>query len=152
MSLDNISPLIDGIVSTNYMPPPFWRKPYNPDGWEGIDPIVLNLSRDEVSKPMYSNVAHFDYDGDGFAEETEWIGQNQGLLVMDHNENGIIDDGSELFGNQTILSNGRQAVDGYQALAELDDNKDGIIDASDTSWSKLLVWIDNGDDIIRIAS
>ena len=71
---------------------------------------------------------------------------------MDRNENGIIDDGSELFGNQTILSNGRQAVDGYQALAELDDNKDGIIDASDTSWSKLLVWIDNGDDIIRIAS
>ena len=65
------------------------------------------------------------------------------------NGNGIIDDGSELFGNQTILSNGRQAVDGYQALAELDDNKDGIIDASDTFWSKLLVWVDNGDGVTQ---
>ena len=117
--------------------------------WEKVDPVVLNLSKEETATLNYISITHFDYDGDGFAEMTEWIGKNQGLLAMDRNGNGIIDDGSELLGNQTILSNGRQAVDGYQALAELDDNKDGIIDASDTSWSKLLVWVDNGDGVTQ---
>ena len=57
----------------------------------------------------------------------------------------MIDDGGELFGNQTILSNGRTAVDGYQALAELDGNHDGVIDATDAAWQELRVWVDNGD-------
>ena len=129
-------------------PEKYWEKPRNPlKDWLNIDPVVLNLTKDGTSNLVYTSTAHFDYDGDGFAEMTEWIGENQGLLVMDRNENGVIDDGSELFGNQTILSNGRQAVDGYQALAELDDNHDGIINASDTSWSKLLIWVDNGDGV-----
>ena len=38
---------------------------------------------------------HFDFDGDGFAEYTEWISDTQGLLVWDRNQNGVIDDGKE---------------------------------------------------------
>ena len=40
---------------------------------------------------------HFDFDGDGFAEYTEWISDTQGLLVWDRNQNGVIDDGKELW-------------------------------------------------------
>lgn len=33
---------------------------------------------------------HFDFDGDGFAEYTEWISDTQGLLVWDRNQNGVM--------------------------------------------------------------
>ena len=33
---------------------------------------------------------HFDFDGDGFAEYTEWISDTQGLLVWDKNQNGVM--------------------------------------------------------------
>jgi hypothetical protein len=39
-----------------------------------------------------------------------------------------IDDGSELFGNNTILSNGNKAANGFEALKDLDSNNDGKID------------------------
>jgi len=70
------------------------------------------------------------------------VDKNDALLVWDRNNNGQIDDGGELFGNQTLLSNGQKAANGFQALAELDSNSDGIIDQNDESWSELRLWID----------
>lgn len=88
---------------------------------------------------------HFDFDGDGFAEYTEWISDTQGLLVWDRNQNGIIDDGKELFGDDSVLNSGKKSRDGFEALADFDTNGDGCVDASDDGWSKLRVWMDNGD-------
>jgi hypothetical protein len=51
-----------------------------------------------------------------------WVGKDDGLLVFDKNNNGKIDDGSELFGNNTILSNGNKAANGFEALKDLDSN------------------------------
>ena len=45
---------------------------------------------------------------DGFAEYTEWISDTQGLLVWDRNQNGIIDDGKELFGDDSVLNSGKK--------------------------------------------
>ncbi len=116
---------------------------------KAIDPVVLNLSEEGKANGLGASFVYFDYDGDGFAERTGWIGEQQGLLVVDLNENGIIDDGKELFGDKTILKNGRQAKDGYQALKELDENKDGVIDSQDSAWLKLRVWVDNGDGMTQ---
>ena len=113
------------------------------------DPVVLNLSSEAQSNVLDASYSYFDYDGDGFAERTAWIGEQQGLLVVDLNENGIIDDGKELFGDKTILKNGRKAKDGYQALNDVDENKDGVIDSQDSAWIKLRVWIDNGDGMTQ---
>ena len=88
---------------------------------------------------------HFDFDGDGFAEYTEWISDTQGLLVWDRNQNGVIDDGKELFGDYSVLNSGKSSKDGFEALADFDTNGDGCVDASDDGWSKLRVWMDNGD-------
>ncbi len=69
-----------------------------------------------------------------------------GLLVRDINGNGVIDDGTELFGTSTILPNGTKAANGFAALAALDSNGDGKIDASDPVYAQLAVWRDlNGD-------
>ena len=110
-------------------------------------PIILDLDGDGVEADTY---AFFDHEGDGFAELSRWGGVDDGILVWDRNNDGVINDGSELFGNNTVLVNGRKAAHGFAALADLDSNNDGVIDASDTAWTELRVmrWTDdNGNGI-----
>ncbi|VVM19280.1 Alkaline phosphatase (EC [uncultured Gammaproteobacteria bacterium] len=80
---------------------------------------------------------YFDHDNNSFAEQSGWVGKDDGLLVFDKNNNGKIDDGSELFGNNTILSNGNKAANGFEALKDLDSNNDGKIDNQDTNFNNL---------------
>jgi hypothetical protein len=115
------------------------------------DPLALDLDGDgKVSTLAESNWsgALFDNDGDGIRTASGWIGGNDGLLVRDMNGNGTIDNGSELFGDQTVLRNGQRAANGFAALADLDSNGDGVIDASDEAFGSLRIWRDlNGDGI-----
>ncbi|MDR1349171.1 MAG: hypothetical protein LBJ59_00030, partial [Zoogloeaceae bacterium] len=73
----------------------------------------------------------FDHDGDGIKTGTGWVKGDDGFLVLDRNGNGQIDDGSELFGVDTIKSNGQKATSGLDALADLDSNGDGVFDQND---------------------
>ncbi len=111
-----------------------------------FDPLILDLDNDGIETINVKDGAYFDHDGNAFAEQTGWAKSDDGLLVMDRNGDGIINTGKELFGDQTILQNGQRATDGFQALAELDSNSDGVIDISDTAFSNLKIWQDiNGD-------
>ncbi|XWU45337.1 MAG: hypothetical protein HEQ09_09280 [Dolichospermum sp. UKL202] len=109
-------------------------------------PIILDLDGNGVDTISKSAGIHFDLDGNKFAETTGWVGKNDGLLVLDKNGNGKIDNGTELFGNNTLLKNGTKAANGFVALAELDNNKDGKIDASDTAYNQLRVWKDSNSN------
>ena len=52
-------------------PEKYWEQSHNPlENWPDIDPVVLNLSKDVITNSIYTSTAHFDYDGDGFAEKT----------------------------------------------------------------------------------
>jgi trimeric autotransporter adhesin len=106
------------------------------------DPLILDLDGDGIQTTNVKASAFFDHDRNGFAEQTGWVNPHDGLLVMDRNGNGIIDNGSELFGGHTLLKDGTRAADGFQALAELDTNHDGKIDANDPAFSQLRVWKD----------
>ena len=105
-------------------------------------PLAIDLDGDGVETVSVDNGVYFDHDGNGFAEKTGWIGSDDALLVRDINENGQIDDGSELFGNQTILSNGEKAANGFEALADLDSNHDGVFDGDDEAFGEIKVWQD----------
>ncbi|MDR2452078.1 MAG: hypothetical protein LBE85_10025, partial [Candidatus Accumulibacter sp.] len=105
-------------------------------------PLVLDLDGDGVETLGTDTGVHFDHDGNGAAELSGWAGKDDGLLVLDRNGNGKIDNGGELFGNNTRLSNGQTADNGFAALAELDGNRDGIIDAQDAVFAQLRVWRD----------
>ncbi|MDM3860443.1 MAG: hypothetical protein PT118_11490, partial [Aphanizomenon gracile PMC644.10] len=109
-------------------------------------PIILDLDGNGVDTISKSAGVHFDLDGNKFAETTGWVGKNDGLLVLDKNGNGKIDDGSELFGNNTLLKNGNKAANGFAALSELDSNKDSKIDAADSDYSQLRVWKDSNSN------
>lgn len=70
------------------------------------------------------------------------------MLAIDINGNGIIDDGTELFGNSTKMPDGSNATGGFKALSQYDSNSDGVIDEKDSAYDKILVWRDiNGDGI-----
>jgi hypothetical protein len=65
---------------------------------------------------------------------------------LDRNHDGVINDGSELFGSSTVLGNGQRAKDGYVALSEMDTNGDGLITSADKGFADLRVWIDSNSD------
>lgn len=108
------------------------------------DPLILDLNGDGVKTTSVASGAYFDVDCTGFAELTAWANDEDGVLARDVNNNGWIDNGSELFGDQTLLSDGvTKATSGFQALAELDSNGDNKIDVNDTAFAELGVIKDN---------
>ncbi len=109
-------------------------------------PLILDLDGDGVETLGKDARIFFDHDANGFAQLTGWVAPDDGLLVWDRNGNGAIDDGSELFGNNTLLTNGQKAANGFAALAEWDANKDGVIDANDETFGALRIWRDVNSD------
>ena len=68
------------------------------------DPLVLDLDGDRVELIAENNWngVLFDFNGNGIKTATQWVSSDDGLLVWDRNGNGKIDNGSELFGEDTI--------------------------------------------------
>ncbi|MCV9964825.1 cadherin domain-containing protein [Pararhizobium sp. BT-229] len=108
-------------------------------------PIVLDLDGDGIETLGHAADVHFDHDGNGFAELSGWVAPDDGLLVFDRSGNGKIDNGGELFGNYSVVGNGK-AQNGFVALGQLDSNKDKSITAADKDFSKLKVWRDADSD------
>lgn len=94
------------------------------------DPLVINLDSNiaEVSDQKFL----FDVDHDGIVDEISQLSSKSGYLALDKNGDGIINDGSELFGTSS--------GDGFKDLAQYDTDGDGWIDEDDEVWSKLLIW------------
>ena len=117
------------------------------DNCEPVSPLLIDLDGDGVEA---NALTHFDHAGDGWSELSYWADEDDGVLVWDKNGDGVINDGSELFGNNNILANGNTAEHGFAALSDLDSNGDGIINAADDNFADLRVmrWTDaNGNDI-----
>lgn len=113
-----------------------------------VDPIVLDLGNNGFNPTSLNGGVNFDLDGNGMAERINWIQGDDAILAYDKNEDGVINDGTEVFGDNTILKSGEKAANGFEALAEFDSNGDGIINAEDERFEQLLVWQDlNGNGI-----
>lgn len=106
-------------------------------------PLVLDIDGDGVELTAFdpdTTYAGFDIDADGFAEQTAWVGGDDGLLVRDLDSSGTIDSSAELFGSATI--------DGFALLASFDLNSDHVINQYDAVWADLLIWQDVNEDAI----
>ena len=108
-----------------------------------VDPLILDLNGDGIQISNLSSGVYFDLNKDNFKEKTQWISKEDGFLVRDINGDGIINNGGELFGDQTIKSDGTIAIDGFDALRDYDENNDNIINYKDSIYSELKVWKDN---------
>jgi hypothetical protein len=111
-----------------------------------VTPIVLDLNGDGVQTLSIAAGVQFDIAADGSAATTGWVSSADGLLVMDRNADGSINDGSELFGSATTLADGSKAANGYVALGEMDANRDGMVSSLDAGFDKLQVWVDANSD------
>ena len=105
------------------------------------DPIILDLDGDGFNIESKENGSHFDLDNNGFAEKINWTSKD-GFLCLDLNGNGAVDNGGELFGDNTLLADGTKAKNGFEALAQYDSNGDGVIDKNDEIFESLRIWVD----------
>jgi hypothetical protein len=109
----------------------------------GTDPLLVDLQGAYKLSGLDDAVA-FDINAVGHRQLIGWTARGSGIafVALDRNGNGQIDDGGELFGNATPLSDGVRAQNGFEALAQYDSNGDGIIDSQDRIWNQLLLWTD----------
>jgi len=79
------------------------------------EPLTLDLDGDGIETVGINtnNPILFDHNADGVKTATGWVKPDDGMLVMDRNNNGVIDNGRELFGDSTQLSAGGNAADGF---------------------------------------
>ncbi|WP_298029534.1 calcium-binding protein [uncultured Campylobacter sp.] len=123
----------------------------NEDLPETYDPIVIDFNKNGVTSTRLDNTVYFDHDNNGFAEATAWVEKDDGLLALDKNNNGKIDNGNELFGNHTISNTAygytdKKATNGYEALKAYDLNGDNAIDEKDEIFNKLKIWKDKNSN------
>jgi hypothetical protein len=82
----------------------------------------------------------------GAPAATDWPTAATPWIALDLDGDGTISSGAELFGSSTVLDGGTRAHDGFAALAALDANGDGVLDARDPMFGRLVLWSDrNGD-------
>ncbi|MBR6770137.1 MAG: hypothetical protein IKM28_02650 [Lachnospiraceae bacterium] len=95
-----------------------------------VDPLVINLEG-KIAQ-LEDQTFFFDIDMDGEEDRISRLSSGSGYLALDKNQDGIINDGSELFGTRS--------GDGFADLAAYDSDGNGWIDEGDEIWEKLLIW------------
>ena len=107
------------------------------------DPLVINL--DSSPATVSDQTFYFDLDGDGIEENIHKLGSGSGYLALDKNNDGEINDGSELFGTSS--------GDGFADLAKYDEDGNGWIDENDAIWNHLKIWVqtDQGRQLYSLA-
>jgi hypothetical protein len=116
-----------------------------------MSPIVIDLARDKIELTDIAHGVRFDLDGDGRMESTSWTktDSDTAFLWIDKNDNGVVDNGTELFGS-AMDENGFAALANFDQRDEADiawgGNADGIIDEHDRVWKYLRLWVDRNHD------
>jgi len=100
-----------------------------------VDPLVINFDGNaaELSQTHFA----FDIDSNGTPEQIAALKPGSGYLALDKNNDGIIDNGSELFGPNS--------GNGFAELAKYDSDHNGFIDQADPIYNSLRIWQRNAD-------
>ncbi len=106
-------------------------------------PVVFDLDGDGVELiSFYDSSVFFDMNNDGVRERTGWVGADDGLLVLDRNVNGLIDDASEI----SFVGDFAGANTDIEGLKAYDTNNDDKIDANDDAFGAFKIWRDINSD------
>jgi hypothetical protein len=109
------------------------------------DPLVVNFAgaAAELTQQSYS----FDLDADGVSDQVHFVTSDSGFLALDRNQDGLINDGSELFGTRS--------GDGFADLARYDSDGNDWIDENDPVFETLRIWskdVEGQDQLVALGA
>jgi Ca2+-binding RTX toxin-like protein len=114
-----------------------------------VPPLVLDLDGDGVELTSYDgSTVQFDMDGDGVRDKTGWVGADDGLLALDRNGNGTIDDIGEI----SFVGDIEGALSDLEGLRAFDTDGDNFVDADDARFGEFRVWRDANHDGVSQAN
>lgn len=94
------------------------------------DPLVINFNGNAAQ--LSSTKFSFDLDADGKSELISFLAPGSAFLALDKNQDGTINNGSELFGPAS--------GNGFDELAAYDQDGNHWIDENDAVFAKLQLW------------
>jgi hypothetical protein len=113
-------------------------------------PIVLDLAGDGIELTSWQEGVEFALNPARGKEWRAWTerGSDDAWLGLPHVRPGVVTDGLELLGDVTPQPKPApgQARNGFAALAQHDDDGDGLIDARDKVFAALRLWQDRNHD------
>jgi hypothetical protein len=108
-----------------------------------VTPILIPLETNAQLNDLVNDNASvaFDLDGSGFKRKWAWLTPKAGWLVFDPERTGCVESALQMFGNVTFWI---FWPNGYEALAALDDNGDGVLSGAELRG--LAIWNDRNRD------
>lgn len=109
-----------------------------------VDPIMINLTGGAVQ--LTDQMFEFDLLADGSNLGLNKAAQGSGYLVFDRNNDGLVNDGSELFGPTS--------GNGFAEMRQYDNDGNGWLDENDAIFSQLgvLSFNEQGEAVYQTAS
>ncbi|WP_288192343.1 hypothetical protein [uncultured Phyllobacterium sp.] len=104
------------------------------------NPVLLDLSGNGLTVDALSSSLQFlDLKGDGYLHRTAWAGKGTGVLVIDTNNDGKINQSNEFVFTEWDKS----ATGDLEAIRNVfDTNHNGKLDAGDARWAEFKVMVD----------
>jgi hypothetical protein len=105
------------------------------------DPLIVQFGNQSIGE--ISGQEKFDINQDNKIDSLPIFSGDVGYLVYDKNANNKADNGSELFGPTS--------GNGFNELAQLDENNNGFLDKEDSAYQQLYLWQPDKNNWLSLA-
>jgi hypothetical protein len=118
---------------------------YALEAYQTSGPVVLDLSGNGINLTHAANGVQYDMNNDGVKDQSAWIGDGNGLLVYDADQNHTVTNASEFVLTEHVAG----AKSDLEALRiGFDSNHDDVFDQKDAAWNLFGIWQDANKDAV----